>query len=337
MIWALSYRTLLFIGGVIAASTALPEATPTFAAEMYLAVGAGGHRMLSNDGAGWEKHAELGKPGHDQNDLNVCTFFRGAAFVGGGFNQGRLMATRDGVNWSDGVIPGSGPIFGLEVVGDTLYAIDLRGKVFRSLDGEQWKLAATPVMPSKTHWIRCTSLGNGIIVGSGDFGPVITFSPETDDISVTQMAGQTEKNPGIGRVAFGNGTFVIAGQDGLLATTTDGKSFVNNKTAPERGNVNSVVWTGDHFLASCKQGSFSSTDGNDWKPVDTKLPYKMDHCGPWLFGWSWPYKIQRSGDGRTWQPVSNERQWYVKDIAFGGLAGSGDPPAVPPAPTARVR
>ena len=113
-------------------------------------MGHGGQRMLSADGKTWSQVASWSKPGHNQDDLNVAANFRGAFYVGGGYFSGRVVATRDGKNWSDGVIPGSSPLFGLEVMGDALYAIDLRGKVFKTTDGENWALVATPKMPAPT-------------------------------------------------------------------------------------------------------------------------------------------------------------------------------------------
>jgi hypothetical protein len=90
-------------------------ATTEGAAETcYLAVGPGGQRMFSADGLHWDQHAAWGEPKHDQNDLNVAAFYKGIAFAGGGFFSGRLTATRDGLHWSEGVLPKSSPIFGLE-------------------------------------------------------------------------------------------------------------------------------------------------------------------------------------------------------------------------------
>ena len=92
---------------VLAAADPAPPAGP--GEEWFLAVGHGGHRMLSKDGKAWEKHFAWGQPKHDQNDLNVAAHFKGAFFAGGGYFSGRLTATRDGKAWSDGVIPGSSP------------------------------------------------------------------------------------------------------------------------------------------------------------------------------------------------------------------------------------
>lgn len=301
------------------------------AGEVTLAVGPGGQRMFSMDGVHWEGHAAWGEPKHDQNDLNVAKFFKGAAYVGGGYFSGRMTATRDGINWSDGVLPGSSPIFGLEVHGDALYAITLRGQVFRSMDGENYELMATADMPTKTHWIRGTASGNGVIVGSGDFGPVITYRPGEREIIVNQMVGQTEKKATLQRVAFGNGVFVVGGQDGLLASSHDGLIWVHNEVHPERGDISSVVWAEDRFLASPMKGpGLESRDGSTWTPVTQRLPRKMVNLGGRLYGWSWPpHKILGSADGRVWEPVPNEKEFHLKHVARGSLAGEGDPPRIP--------
>lgn len=306
--------------------------------DWFLAVGHGGHRMLSRDGVHWEGHQAWSEPGHNQDDLNVAVNFKGTFFAGGGYFSGRTTATRDGKTWSDGVVPGSSPIFGYEVFGNTLYAVDLRGRVFKTTDGENWPLVAKAEMPSPTHWIRSTDQGNGLIVGSGDFGPVMVFDPATEKITVTQMAGQTEKNATLKRVAFGNGVFVIGGQAGLLALTKDGVKFEHNETHPDRGDIQCVVFTGKQFLATTRTGAFRSTNGLDWEPVDTKLPRQIRRVQDWLYGYSWPpSKISRSRDGLTWEPVPNKKEHQAKSYAYGPLAG-GPPPKLPqpkrPAPKA---
>ena len=325
-------RTLVVLLGLGLAGLASPAADPTpksAANAWYLAVGHGGHRMLSRDGMTWEKHASWGEAKHDQNDLNVAANFKGAFYAGGGFFSGRLTATRDGERWSDGVLPASSPIFGLEVLDDVLYAVDLRGAVFKTVDGEKWALVARAVMPSATHWIRATAQGNGVIVGSGDFGPVMVFDPKTAKIAVTQMAGQVDKNPGIHRVTFGNGVFVVAGQSGLLAVSKDGKVWDNNATNPDRGDIECVEFTGKEFLATTKKGAFHSQDGRTWIWTEGKFPNQVRLVNGWLYGYGWPpSKISRSRDGVKWEPVPNEKGWQGYSYVFGTLSG-GDPPAVP--------
>jgi hypothetical protein len=319
-------RRVLFASLVVALGTF----TATAADEKenwYLAIGHGGQRMLSRDGKTWEKHVSWGEPKHDQNDLNVAVNFKGTFFAGGGFFSGRFTGTRDGERWSDGVIPGSSPIFGLQIVGDTLYAIDLRGLVFKSSDGEQWELVVKPEMPSKVHWIRTVAQGNGVIVGTGDYGPATVFDPATGKIQVTQMDGQTEKKAT--RVAFGNGVFVIVGQNGLITVSKDGKTWENNKAEPERGDFQGITFTGKEFVATGKKGMQRSADGLKWEPIKEKIPTNIRLVNGWLYGFSWPpSKISRSKDGVTWDPIPNEKNWQGINYAYGPLAG-GEPPNPP--------
>ncbi len=307
---------------------------PAASKPWILAVGHGGHRMVSRDGLSWQHHVAWGQPAHDQNDLNAAVNFRGAFFVGGGYSYARLTATCDGQKWSEGRIPGGSPIFGLEVVGDTLYAICLRGEVFKTADGAEWELVGRGEMPTKTHWIRGTAVGNGLIVGSGDYGPALVCDPATGKITVTQMAGQTDKNATWRRVAFGNGTFVVGGQAGLLAATADGQTWHNNHTVPERGDVMCVEWTGKQFLAVTTQGVYASADGRTWQSREGKTPRQIRRVGDWLYGYSWPpSNFSRSRDGVTWEPIENPQQWQAKAFAVGPLSG-GQPPALPPDPKA---
>lgn len=300
------------------------------AEEVFISVGPGGQRMIAKDGLSWGNHVSWGEPKHDQNDLNVAAFFKGSIFVGGGYSIARMTATSDGKTWSEGVLPKGSPIFGLEVLKDSLYVITLRGQVYKTSDGSNYTLVGAAQMPTPTHWIRASTQGNGIILASGDFGPAMVFDPKTEKITVTQMAGQKDKNAGFKRVAFGNGTFVVCGQDGLLASTKDGLTWVNNEIHPERGDVHSVVWAGNRFIASTAKGTLISSDGSQWTAEATKVPRMMVRTGEWLYGWSWPpAKIQRSKDGLKWEPVPNEKEFHAKHIAYGDLAGKGNPPKLP--------
>ena len=308
------------------------------------------HVCLS-DGKTWTQVGSWSKPGHNQDDLNVAANFKGAFYVGGGYFSGRLTATRDGKTWNDGVIPGSSPIFGLEVMGDALFAMDLRGKVFKTVDGEKWQLVATPKMPPPTeamrkfaqerskdgkpvsdaqaqgHWVRGTAQGNGLILGSGDYGPVVAFDPKTNETIVTKMAGQDTKNPGPKRVAFGNGVFVVVGEKGLIARTKDGKTWENNRTRDDVGDVQCVEFNGKEFLLTHTDAEdedtkvMKSADGLTWETIDWPVPRQVRLVHGVLYSSSYPpTKLARSTDGgKTWESLANEDGWHFKAYAYGPL------------------
>ena len=60
---------------------------------------------------------------HNQDELNVAANFKGTSYVGGGYFSGRFTVTRDGNTWNDDIFFGRSSIHGLEVMGDTFFAM----------------------------------------------------------------------------------------------------------------------------------------------------------------------------------------------------------------------
>ena len=105
----------------------------------WLAVGHGGQRMLSSDGKTWTQVGSWGKPGHNQDDLNVAASFKGGFYVGGGYFSGRLpppATARPGPTASS---PAARRSSGSKSWAMPSIAMDLRGKVFKTVDGEKWE------------------------------------------------------------------------------------------------------------------------------------------------------------------------------------------------------
>src|SRR5215831_17453033 len=108
----MSSRIGMFATSLVAAALLSPAASADD--NYWLAVGHGGQRMLSSDGKTWTQVGSWSKPSHNQDDLNVAASFKGAFYVGGGYFSGRMVATRDGKTWSDGIIPAVSRTSGLE-------------------------------------------------------------------------------------------------------------------------------------------------------------------------------------------------------------------------------
>jgi len=310
------------------------------AAEIYVAAGGGGHRMVSPDGLEWFHHTAWGEPKHDTNDLGAIAFFNGAAYVGGGYFHPRLTATCDGQNWSVGALsPGGGPTTGLGVIDETLYAITIRGDLYRSHDGESFeKIADGKASRDEPGAIRRATVGNGRLVGAGDFGMVASYHPASGQYEIQRLAGQEDKNATFKRIAFGNGVFVVGGQDGLLACSSDGVTWENNETTPERGDVRQLFFFDDHFYAVCRGADrkttvYHSADGKAWEPTDLELagnPIGVveDH----LYVKVGKIGLQRTTDLEQWETIPNPENHDVRNLARGEMSGEATPPALPEDP-----
>jgi photosystem II stability/assembly factor-like uncharacterized protein len=150
------------------------------------------------------------------------------------------------------------------------------------------------------------------------------------------MAGQETKNPGPKRVAFGNGVFVVVGEKGLIARTKDGKTWENNRTRDDIGDVQCVEFNGKDFLlthADVKtktSKAMKSADGLTWEKIDWSVPRHVRLVHGVLYSSSYPpTKLARSHDGgKTWESLNNGDGWHFKAYAYGSLVG-GSPPKPP--------
>ena len=113
---------------------------------------------------------------------------------------------------------------------------------------------------------------NGLIVGVGNAGTIMTSTNLTTDRWVKQSIGTNVST--LNAIAYGNGTFVIGAGDSLPASV-NGQRFLTSingtnwfvQTWPN-GNgrsVNGLAYGGGIFVAVCERGEiWSSPDGTNW-------------------------------------------------------------------------
>ena len=179
------------------------------------------------------------------------------------------------------------------------------------------------------------SIGNGMIIGAGDFGTLVVICPDQPSIAFRTMAGQDEKKATPRRIAFGGGIFLVGGQNGLLATSRDGVKWQNERTFPDRDDILSAVWSGKQFLAFTQSNVLTSFDGLEWqsRPNDVRLKY-VYATGDRLFGRDHRAdKIQVSTDGgNSWTLSSHPENYHLSKVNQGDLAGTEPPPNLPTVP-----
>ena len=123
------------------------------AADLWLAFGYGGRRMISTDGLKWEITAEWAQPGGDDSNNLMSGVFAQEKFVvvggggGGKTGGGHILVSKDGRDWRETHTDKSriNPIVfgnGRFIVGTSSYP---SGKLLWSKDAETWTAGAAMV------------------------------------------------------------------------------------------------------------------------------------------------------------------------------------------------
>lgn len=285
-------------------------ATTLQAADLWLAVGYGGRRMISTDGKTWEITAEWAQPGGDDGNNLMSAVWAKNQFVvvggggGGPTGAGHILVSKDGREWTEThkdkarINP---VVFGGErfVVGTSSYP---SGKLLWSTDAVKWNEGARIAAKGYTHF-RGGVYGNGVFVltGNGGGNGGTSWAIVTPDGE--RITSERADLPGQGRIVFGGGHFVMmAGNNNVgLIRSKDGFEWTPI-ALPDDGKVSWLVTTGATLLAGNNKTAYISTDATSWQasPMTTKgNPLWSD--GKRFIGSSWPGKMSWSADGKSWE------------------------------------
>ena len=243
----------------------------------YISIGNGAHRMYSEDGITWTDHHFLGKPGHDQNDLKAIAHGNDVTIAVGGFSRSNIFITPDGKSWEKSKF-NMGVLSGVIFENKKFYIFGEGGKMVSSKDGEKWKILTKNVV--------------------GDW------------------AKEEAKRQGIDRLKsnvrmwkFSNGSFVGAGDNGVVCQTKDFKKF-NIQQLKGVGRFRLAAGNG-YFVAADnnKPGkkAFYSNDGIKWEEISLKID-ERDKIRDVVFdGERFILKLSKicyeSKDGQSWKKI----------------------------------
>jgi len=206
---------------------------------IYIAVGNGAHRMSSLDGITWTNHVFVEKPGHNQNDIKDIAVGNGVCIAIGGFSKSNIFVTKDGVNWEKNPF-NIGVLSGVIFHDGKFHVFGEGGRVAISEDGEEWEKA-----------------------GEADFREHLTEEAEA--------LGLDERlKSNIRSWAEANGTFVGAGDNGVLVVTQDFEDWTYPPRIEPRSrcfiesDANGFVVRGDTTL-------HHSADGITWTNVTPEM------------------------------------------------------------------
>ncbi len=280
------------------------------AADLWLAVGYGGRRMISTDGKTWEITAEWSQPGGDDgNNLMAAVWGKGQFVVAGGggggpTGAGHILTSKDGREWTETLKDKSriNPVvFGGDrfIAGKSTYP---SGTLIWSTDGAKWNDGAKIATKSYTHF-RGGAYGNGVFVltgnGKKDDKEIFWAVASPDGEKITS---ERHDLPGQGRIVFGGGQFVMmAGNSDVgLVQSKDGIEWLPVEL-PDDAKVSWLVSTGDTLLAGNGKVAFSSRDGLKWQAFDMVAKHGVAWSdGHRFITTNWPGKMMYSPDGKTW-------------------------------------
>jgi hypothetical protein len=296
---------------------------------LFIAVGHRGTILLSEDGAKW----------HDIEEGEEGETWRAAAFGNGRFvavgSYGGVNITgssTDGEDWQTAekdakyVTYIRGLAFGndlfLGMGGDPGAAGDSKPFTTTSTDGLKWSEYA-PI--GGKNILRRAAYGNNTFVAVGDRGR----RAASGDGKEWKDAGEVRAIDTLVDVAFGptgsggKGVFAGVGLHGLRMSSVDGVKWTGRQVGEEGEHLNSIVWSGNQFVAVGAGATYTSPDGASWqrhKNADAPLAVA---CGiidkkPVFVGASWKGKLLRSGDGITWKRV-HEAAHHIEAVAFGEI------------------
>lgn len=289
---------------------------------VFVGVGYGGRRVVSTDGQTWTVAAEWAEKGGDDSDNLLSVVFAQNKFVavGGGTPKrektigGHILTSKDGKEWKE-VYTAKFRVHPVLHGGGRFVAGGPSRNFLYSADGETWKEGAK-LTESKASHFRHGAFGNGVFVFIGNAGG----NSPTTWVAVTKDGEKLEHIaidlPVVRDLTFADGKFVAVGPDGLRMSSTDGKKW--EQTKQDGADLNSVVWTGEQFLASGGKSPFASKDGVAWKAWPKAVPCHVMCVANGVFvGTSWPGQMWRSADGVEWKKCPALPPNGINQVVYG--------------------
>jgi hypothetical protein len=259
----------------------------TYANGLFIVVGEGGTILTSTDGTTWTSPTPV-----TSEDLYDVAYGNGVFVATGGSDEetlhNALVTSQDGVTWTSRTVPAVGPIFSLTYGGGKFVALGYT-EFYEDTISVSAPLVSVLVSGDGLSWTKQSAITNAYL-------PDITYAAGTfvavgDDYSSGAAIGRpglftsqdgvswTQRVVPYGRmeaVGYGNGLFVVMGQDGTILTSSNGVAWTNRHS----GTTNffrAVAYGGGTFVAvAAGLGSVaifpntspsllrSSTNGIDW-------------------------------------------------------------------------
>ena len=311
------FRLLILIGAL-----ALPGGAED-ARGLFIAVGYGGRRISSRDGRTWENDARWSEVAADDDNVLFNVAFGLGRFVAvGGAAKGRIVTTRDGVEWRE--LPAPRGRVATIVFGRGRFIAGHDAELLWSADGEKFEPGEKLDWPGSVH-ARRAAWGDGeagprcVIIGDIDLWETrqrVSWRASTED--GTRYTSRALDTPPARDVAYGSGHWVVVGPDGLIESSHDGQTWTRRE-AEGGEDFSRVVWTSARFLVSGGKSAWASPDGVTWTKEPRAIPCSLAWAreGVLALGFSWGGNIHATTDFAEWKKLPLPPGPSFEALAFG--------------------
>lgn len=197
-----------------------------FGKQTFVAVGANGVILNSDDGRSWSIRSDV-----NLNDLNAVAVDSSGNYAAVGEN-GSILTSTDSLSWAvANEIPASVDsidLFGVTSSDSGFVVVGENGTAVFSSNASEWTLTNTSVSDN----LYDVAFGNGIYVGVGDGGVVITSTDGNNWIAQSSFTNQR-----LTSIAFANDLFLTAGNRGTVYTSPDGINWTEAMIPAAFSNV----------------------------------------------------------------------------------------------------
>jgi hypothetical protein len=302
-----------------------------FGAGQWIAVGVAGRIFTSPDAFTWTLRSSP-----TTQPLNAVTYASNQWLACG--NTGTIITSPDGISWTPRSSGTALPLTGIAGRTGAHVAVGDDNTLLRSTDGATW----TPhTLAEPTTDLRSAAILNNQFVVAGYAGRIYTspdgvtwtsransgtggagYESVTYDGTqyiITTFGGSlvptanftnrpliaTSFNPSVPRngIAFGAGVIVAVGEGGDIATSSDGRTWVQRGSSGAEYRINNVASLNGRWFAGATYGTiYSSADGVTWSRPATLAGE--------LFGWAYGAnryvgvgaggRVATSSDGIAW-------------------------------------
>jgi len=221
-----------------------------FGNDRFVAVGQS--VLASSDGITWAEN----QLGYGRNGVG----FGNGLFVAVG-DTSPIETSPDGISWTN-FSPTSGSGLYSVAYGNNCF-VAAGADTLTSTDGQVWTVESTRSLYK-------VAFGNNIFVAAN--GSRVRTSADGINWGPLLVVPTSFTIPGI---AFGNGTFVIVGAQGLILSSIDGTNWIQ-RNAGTTATLSGIAFGKGTFVATSYNGSiFTSNDGATWQQRNTGISIRL--------------------------------------------------------------